>query len=241
MRGVPDKRIIKFVISTGAVWATFAHPARADDPLKAALGDFFCYEQHWDAKEYTTPKPAVLQGTMHKAGGITRLYFKGNLFEAPADDGTSEIDISKVHDEIDGVFDWQWVPSSVQTKLPELHDMLMSGTPFSVDLSSYRCQQNALTDPVYGPILIKALVAEARSLGGAAPGSKFDVTIPDFSIRDSHTYVMGGGKEVYEIGIRSSSDPLSPHDFDMAGRPIMDADNARIYRQIILAGKHIVR
>ena len=139
------------------------------------------------------------------------------------------------------MFDSEWVPSSIQIKLPELHDMLMSGTPFTVDLSSYGCQQDALTDPLYGPILIKAIVAEARSLGGAAPGSKFDVTIPDFSIRDSHTYVMGGRTEVYEIGIRPSSDSLNLHDFGVPGRPIMDADNARIYRQIILRGKHIVR
>ena len=62
---MPNKRIIGLVIFTVVTNATFAHPARAADPLRAALGDFFCYQQHWAGKEYTTPEITVLQGTMH--------------------------------------------------------------------------------------------------------------------------------------------------------------------------------
>ena len=237
-----DVPMVATATFTTMVWAAVASPARASDQVTAALGDFLCYQQHWAGEEYTTPKIKILQGTMHEAGGTVSLYFKGDvLYRPPSDGGVSEGTVSKVLDGVSGVSQWEWASPSDTSEWARLHDALASGIPFVADLSSYRCRQDALTDPVYGPGLINAIVAEVRSLDGATPGGKLQVTIPSFSIRDRNVYVIGGRTAVYDITIRDASAPLNLSDMEMAGRPIYDGASRIWYRRIIRAGKHIIR
>ena len=218
-------------------------PAAADDAsLTSAIGQFLCYKQHWRGEMYATPMIKVVRGTILRDGSITKFSADRDLLNETSDPVISEVDIGRIYGGFSGVVSYESTRPFADAAWTSAYKMFKSGTPFVADLSDYRCEQNALTDPVLGSKLIDALVKTTRYLSDTKRGERLRVTIPEFSIADPDVFVIAGHSTLYIIRLDLGKPSNYLHYGILTGGPFRVDDVGRYSKvRIIRVGKHIVR